>query len=741
MHRGPFEKKLCAALAYCRYIAASAIFAWLVVGCSNTPYPDADEEYGKVYYGSFREPPKNLDPQVSYTTSDGVFLSICYERLLGYRYLKRPVELMPELAVRVPEAETLLDANGAPSGVRYRFEIHPGIYFIDDPCFPEGKGRELKTSDFEFVFKRVADPSVNCPVFQSFSHIKGFPEYRDRLKVLREEMRQEQIDGGTPERDVHLSVVDLYKRAGAIDGIQVTGDTTFDLILSRPYPQILFWLAMRFVSAVPWEAVDYYDGRGGLFVEGVPMDFRMRPVGTGPYRFQWGEFDRESRIVMVRNEKWWGLGDRAIPDVTRFPLEPGSPEDVKRGLWSEEFAGRMLAQVDRVEWNLERESLSRFSKFLQGYYDGSAIPSESFEKVIQNDELTPEIEEKGVRLVKDFGLDVFYIGFNMQDDGIGSPLQFKDAVLEENREAELAKRKKIRQAMSLAIDAREYIRIFYNNLGVPAQSPLPPGIFGYDPEYRNPYREFDPDLKEAARLLEEAGYRNGIDPGTGQPLKFTFDTGSIDTRTRVIFGFFIDSWNRLGLDVRLAATDYNKFQEKMQQGNYQIFPWGWLADYPDPENFLFLLHGPNSKRHGDHNPNSAQFENGAYDFLFKKMENLSNDGSATWMEIDEETGQEAKVTRSRGELINESTLILQEECPWIPNLHSVSYLLYHQWLKAMKPHPLSLSAVKYIDIETAQRAKARGAWNRPIRWPVLLLFAVVVGFLVPAIITIRKERR
>jgi ABC-type transport system substrate-binding protein len=713
----------------------------LASSCSNTPYPGVDSEEGKSYYSAFREPPKNLDPQVSYTTADGAFLTLCYERLLGYRYLERPVELISELAVRVPEPETLTNSVGAVVGVRYQFEIHPGVHFIDDPCFPDGKGRELKASDFEFVFKRIADPSVNCPVFQSFSHISGFSEYREKIRSLRAEMEKALVDAGEAKENINLSFVELYNRAGPIDGIQVTGDYTFDLVLSKSYPQILYWLAMRFVSAVPWEAVDFYHGRKDLFVKGVPMDFKMRPVGTGAYRFQWQEFNRESRIVMVRNENWWGMGEIEVSDVTRFPFAPGAPENVELNIWSEEIAGRKLGMIDRVEWYLERESLSRFNKFIQGYYDGSAIPLESFDKVIQNDDLTPEMRSKGIRLVKDFGLDIFYIAFNMQDDTVGAPVKFKDPKLEANREEELDRRRKFRRAMSLAVDSGEYIRIFFNDLGVQAQSPLPPGLFGYDPDYRNPYRQYDPDLKLARQLLAEAGYENGIDPKTGNPLQLTFDTGSIDTRTRVVYNFFIDSWKRLGLEVKLAATDYNKFQEKMQDGNYQIFPWGWVADYPDPENFLFLLHGPNSKRHGDHNPNSAQYESDAYDFLFKKMENLPNEGTATWTETDPDSGEEVQITLNRREIIDQLILILQEDCPWIPNIHSVQYLLYHEWLKSKKPHPLTLSSVKYLDIDGARRAKARRTWNRPIRWPAFALCALILAFLVPGVITIRKERR
>ena len=706
-------------------------------GCSNTPYPGGDEAHGRVYYSSFSNPPKDLDPQVSYTSSDGAFLSLCYERLLGYRFLERPVKLVPELAVRVPEAEEMVDEAGNLTGIRYVFEIHRGVHFIDDACFPDGAGRELKAADFAFVFKRIADPGVNCPVFPSLNHIKGLSEYRARLETLRKEWTREKTDQGEDEDEVRLSVTDLYQAAGEIEGVHVTGDYTFELVLKNPYPQILYWLAMRFVSAVPWEAVSYYDGSKGSVKGSEPLEFGMRPVGTGAYKFNWGEYNREAKIVLDRNENWWGFGETAVPDVTRFPAGPGSDEDVEIGIWTAADAGRKLGRIDRIEWYLEREGLSRFSKFVQGYYDSSGIPSEAFDHVIQEDELTPEMEAKGIRLVKDLGIDFFYIGFNMDDDTIGAPLRFKDPALEAKRESELERSRNLRQAMSLAIDTKECLRIFYNSLGVPAQSPVPPGIFGYDPDYRNPYRQFDPELTVAKQRMEEAGYTNGIDPATGEPLRLTFDTSSTDTRARTLFNFYIDAWKRLGINVELAATDYNKFQQKMEDGNFQVFPWGWLADYPDPENFLFLLYGKNSTKYGPHNPNHSRFENARYDELFKKMENLPDVGSATW--TDAISGQE--VTLSRGEIIRAMQLTLQEECPLIPNSHSERYMLFHAWLKHIKPHPLSLSSAKYLDVDMPQRTEKRQEWNQPVHWPAYVAVVIVVAFLLPGIVTVRKERR
>ena len=120
---------------------------------------------------------------------------------------------------------------------------------------------------------------------------------------------------------------------------------------------------------------------------------------------------------------------------------------------------------------------------------------------------------------------------------------------------------------------------------------------------------------------------SGIDPATGKPLVLSFDLGDTSTRGSLRFQFFVNEWSRLGLDVEIAATTYNQFQEKVRKGAYQIFMWGWIADYPDPENFLFLLWGPlaHSKSHGS---NTANFADPRYDALFARMKVAENGARA-----------------------------------------------------------------------------------------------------------------
>jgi ABC-type transport system substrate-binding protein len=279
--------------------------------------------------------------------------------------------------------------------------------------------------------------------------------------------------------------------------------------------------------------------------------------------------------------------------------------------------------------------------------------------------------------------------------------------------------RKLRQAMSLAIDVEEYTRVFSNGRGVPAQSPIPPGIFGYEEDYRNPYRRLD--LGRATALLREAGYPDGIDAVSGKPLHLSFDLGDTSTQGRLRFQFFVDQWARLGLDVEIAATNYNKFRQKVKEGAYQIFMWGWIADYPDPENFLFLLSGAMAQATSG-GPNSANFDDPAFNERFLAMKNLENGPQ-------------------RLAIIREIKAILERERPWIELYHRESYALYHAWMHNVKPAGLSLPAAKYVDVDPLQRSAMRERWNRPIRWPAYALAVLTAAIVIPGIQTYLRERQ
>jgi len=653
--------------------------------CTNNPYPDADDKL-KILYKSYVEAPRTLDPAVAYTTNAHAITGEVYDTLLEYHYLKRPYELIPALAAALPQIKTLKDG-----WTSYRFVLRQGLFYQDDPCFeldgPGRQTREVVMEDVAFELMRLADPAVNSPVVEPMSNIQGFAAFSQRLAEKRES------DPAFADRPVR----EQYAEVGPMEGVRVEDRYTLVLNVDSDYPQILYWFAMPFTAPVPWEAVEYYDGEDGR------PSFADHPVGAGPYMLT--EYEKQSRFVLEANPNWYGAQhpEWKAPAAT-YPTE-GEPGDLEAGRLNPDVAGQPLPFIRRIEFSREKESIPYFNKFMQGYYDAAGVIKESFDEVIHEGRLSDEMVEMGISLEKSVQPSVFYIGFNMDDPTVG-----KDSG---------ARGRKLRQAMSLVVDTEEYTRLFSNGRGIPAQSPLPPGLFGYDPDYVNPYREVD--LERARELLREAGYPDGIDPETGKPLELTFDTPDTSAQGRLRFEFFTRAWRQLGINVKIEATNYNQFQEKVRNGAYQLFMWGWIADYPDPENFLFLLWSEMARSQSG-GPNTSNFQDPRYDELYLEMKGLPNGPR-------------------RDEAIQEMIAILATERPWIELIHSESYSLFHDWLKNVKPMGMSTPMTKYKDLDPVSRATRRHDWNQPILWPLYVGLALVVILIVPGIFTFMRERQ
>lgn len=668
-----------------RLLARAALLsaAFALVGCTNSPYPEADSGK-KVLYIPYLEAPRKLDPQVTYSTVDHAIVGRLYDTLLEYHYLERPYRVIPGMLESVPEPELLPDGK-----VRYSLHLRDGLSYTVDDCFRvrgasadvrvQGK-RPVVAADILFALERIADPKVASDVGGAFAVVEGFDEFRVRLVERRKEQP------GFAE----LPVSKQYAEVGGISGVSVTSAQDATITLGEVYPQFRYWMAMNFLSPVAFEAVEHYDGKGGR------DDFAEHPVATGPYRMV--SYEKHARIVLEKNPDWYGVThpEQKAPGAT-FP-DSDDPKLKRR-------SGQPLPLVERVELRMEKERIPSFGKFLQGYYDMSTIAKESFDKVVLQDRISPEMQARGVGLEKTVAPGVYYIGFNLDDPVIGR--------------AGGERARAIRQALSLATDVREFLRLFMNGRGVVAQQPIPPGLFGHDASYRNPYRQ--PNLEKARALLASAGLPGGVDPKTGKPLVLTFDVPDTAPEELLRFRFWVDQWRRLGIDVKLEATTYNAFQEKVRKGSYQIFQWGWIADYPDPENFLFLLTTPMA-RSVSQGPNTANFKDAEYDRLFSAMRTRDDDAE-------------------RARVIGEMRAILERERPWIELFHPEDYVLVQGWTKDVVPFGMSVPMTKYYDIDPETRRARREAWNAPVLWPAYVLVLLLAALVIPAVVTFRRERQ
>jgi ABC-type transport system substrate-binding protein len=251
--------------------------------------------------------------------------------------------------------------------------------------------------------------------------------------------------------------------------------------------------------------------------------------------------------------------------------------------------------------------------------------------------------------------------------------------------------------------------------------PLPPGIFGFQdgPAGINPiaydWVDGQPRRKpvsEARRLLAEAGYPGGRDAGTGAPLVLSLDTVSNGPGDKPRLDWYRRQFEKLNIQLEIRTTDWNRFQEKIRQGNTQLFFLGWNADYPDPENFLFLLYGPQS-RVAVGGENAANYANPEFDRMFLQMKDLAN-------------GPE------REAIIKRMVHLLREDAPWVWGYHPKDFTLVHHWLANVKPSTMGRNGLKFYRMDAGLRSRDRLEWNRPRVLPVLGVLVIALLALVPA---------
>lgn len=689
----------------------------------NNPYP-ASQALQKIYYSSFSEQPKTLDPAKSYSANEYQFIAQIYEPILQYDYLARPYQLIPLTATEMPlvqhydaAGQLIPDVQNTKKTVAktsYTIQIKPGILYQPHPAFAKTSDglprffsltedyldehriaqlsdfshsdtREVTVDDYIYEIKRLATPRNNSPIYGLMSdHIVGFREFAQLL----------------PAQDQGFLDLRQYPLAG----VKKLDKYTFQIITKGWYPQFIYWLAMPFFSPIPWEADRFYAQPG---MDDKNLEFGWYPVGTGP--FMLSKNNPNSHMVLEKNPNY---------RAEYFP-SMGSKIDEEHGYLN--HRGERLPLIDKAVYTLEKESIPRWNKFLQGYYDMSGVSTDSFEQAIQitysgSATLSPEMKEKGMHLKEITDPSIFYLGFNMLDPVVGGRSE---------------RARKLRQAISIAVNYDEHIAIFFNGRGIPAQGPIPPGIFGYREGQLgiNPYvytwqhgQAKRRSIAYAKQLLSQAGYVNGRDPATGKPLMLHYDvpaSGGPDDKEQL--NWMRKQFAQLGIALNVRATLYNRFQEKIRTGNAQLFSWGWNADYPDPENFLFLLYGPNGKvQHGGEN--ASNYNNKEFNRLFNLMKNRNNDAN-------------------RQVLIDNMVAIVRHDAPWVWGVNTQSFILSQQWVSPIKTNIISLNTLKYMAIDVGLRHRLQQQWNQPILWPIALLLLGLIFLLLPFFWTYYKKQQ
>ncbi len=480
--------------------------------------------YDSIYRHSMDGAPTSLDPAQASTVYAKFMAVNLYDTLYRYKYLARPFELEPNLAEELPQVSA--------DGLIYTIRIKPGVYFMDDPAFPEGKGRIVTAQDFVYSIKRHFDPQTRA---------QGAWLWQNRIVGL-----------------------DDWKTNGAhyeqeIAGLRALDERTIQIQLISPFPQLTHTLTQGHAALVPREAVNFYAG-----------EFAIHPVGSGPYRLL--RFDTAG-AVLVRNTNF-----RQEP----FSLEvEGYDPDSQSHYGLELLEGRYPPFTDRIEVEFVAEEAARWNAFIAGELDFIKVPVSQFDHVLASREppqLTPEMARDyhlGASLESGF----VHTDFNMDDRRIGHHPDIEQD----------ARNKALRCAIIKAFDWPRRNEIFYYGMGQVFPGIIPPLAPEFDPEQDR--SSIKRDLDGARSLLSTNGWNAGNLP----VLEYGFTSSVTERQMFEQFRSFMGDigYPQEKIQPLIFAT-YGDYSRAYLNRQVMLITSSWTMDYPDAENTVQLFFGPNA---------------------------------------------------------------------------------------------------------------------------------------------------
>lgn len=457
------------------------LFALFVFGCN------ADKRYGDetIFRYNIPEGVTSLDP--AFTNILGNI--DCVNQLFnGLVQMDENLNVKPCIA----KSWKILDSNRT-----YRFTLNKGIYFHDNESFGEMNTRTVSAQDFVYSFNRIVNPSLLSPGKWLFNSV------------------ERKADGS-----LHVVAIN---------------DSTLEIKLQKPFPPFLGILSMKYCSAVPKEAVDFYGDK-----------FRSNPVGTGPFKFQyWSE---NTKLVLLKNTNYF----------------------------EKDEAGKALPKLDAVSISFIKDQEVAFLLFLKKELDYLSGLKGSYKDELLNSR--GELREKyqaEIKLITNPYLNTEYLGFLLDptvDASINNPLLNKN----------------LRLAINFGFDRAKMLKYLRNGIGKAANSGfVPEGLPSFNEEKLKGY-SYNPEL--AKQYLADAGYPNGKGLET---IVISTTAEYID-----ICEYMQHQLGEIGIKIEIDVNPPATSNELVANAQLRFFRKSWIADYPDSENYLSLFKSSNFSPNG-----------------------------------------------------------------------------------------------------------------------------------------------
>ncbi len=505
-------------------------------------------------------------------------------------------------------------------GKSYTLRVKKGVFFADDPAF-NGKKRELVAADIAYSMKRLFDPKTKSP---NQYLLEG-------LIVGMDAFAKKQVANGKFDYDA------------SIDGFQTPDRHTLKIQLTQSNFNFLYRLASLNASAIVAREV----------VEKYGNDIMAHPVGTGPFRL--GYWKRSSKISLEPNPNF---------REEYFEAEPAAG-DVEANAVYAKLKGRRLPMLGRIDFSVVEEDQPRWLAFLNEEHDIiDRVPLSFSNMAVVDTKLLPHLTKRGIQISRMPGLEVTYAYFAMENPVVGGFAPEKVA---------------LRRAMVLGYNTDDEIRVVMKNQAIPAQSPIGPGAFGFEENFRTLANDFNP--AKARALLDMYGYIDRDGDGyrenpDGTPLAIE-QSSSPDQRSKMFDELWKRSMDAIGINMVFKKAKWPDLLKESKAGKLMSWRLAWGAGYPDAEAFFVMLYGPNAG-HANH----ARFKLAEFDRLFERARGIPPGPERTAIYRD----------MNRLFLVN---------APWKLGAHRMYNDLMHPWVMGWMRHPTIRAGLKFVDIDLA----------------------------------------
>ncbi|GAB3267411.1 ABC transporter substrate-binding protein [Chitinimonas naiadis] len=338
---------------------------------------------------------------------------------------------------------------------------------------------------------------------------------------------------------------------------------------------------------------------------GRAYDINLKPVGTGPFVFK--RYDKGAQIRYEANPSYW--------------------------------RGKQLS--DKLIFAITQDGAVRTQKLKGGECNVMVYPNPADIPGLKADPKLTVLQTPALLLT--------YVAYNAQKP------QLKD--------------KRVRQALSLAIDKKSIINAVWQGNAAPAHLPLPSRIWGYNKSIP----AYSTDIEKAKKLLKEAGVPNGFE------LNIMVRSGSSGSNPnpKLTAEMLQSDWRKIGINAKVTVLEWVELQKRTKAGEHDVTVYGWAGDNGDPDNFLTP------------NLSCSSVESG--------------EGRARWCnkEFDKLLDQAKRTTdiAARTKLYEQAQKIFIEEMPWATLAEPLSTVAFQKSVTGYVPSPFTNNNFEGVGIK------------------------------------------